>query len=682
MGRSRKTQFGSTNNDIKKQFLSKSLSIDSSSSILLKEDLSKSSLIENNVYTQKLITPTLKSLEYEKNTDRRQIKVISTWNPKDMYQRKFFSETQDSFADPDVIKKEKSRIKEEKLKQAVAEEHKNERIPLMFRTLGYQANKRYNGAAKMFKIVGNKETNDMITLSDFNEFMKKANLDEMIPETDQKSMFESLDDKGRGRIPLFKILQRVDIKDPQQIKDMKLIRDFLAKEVDKKNLESLSHSASESDILNDKTKAVKDLMKRSMSQKTFDVDVDPITLNDIIEDKVNDSTLNAEERRIAKHLRITNLQLNVVPFYDSRSEFIEHLQRKVESVGTTLKGEVEKLKKLSIIKKQLDSANFNNSSQLVDDLSVTQSLNDKECFDGRVSTSPSVRLMTTPINKRYLSNDGIKSAPRNLAGSITDLNYFSETAKNESFEERIDLKRPQTTPIKSSSSPGRSQIYDKHSSTLDDFSPNKNDASFRPKLKDSSVVLIEPQKYSEPEKRPAKRELNNFNVHTNSQHDWNTMDQTYGSFAPVDETFKTTNSFYFTPVIYEATKNPRRQIISDSSKSLAEQEMKRIAKYNRSQLSVAATENRIALAEQTKITNALKRDLNRNVTKFHYNTLVLSDDLRLYKKTPLEMSSKKPHFSRFDRMWSGTKDPVIEENRDFLSTYNASFNEDMKTIPI
>jgi hypothetical protein len=88
------------------------------------------------------------------------------------------------------------------------------------------------------------------------------------------------------------------------------------------------------------------------------------------------------------------------------------------------------------------------------------------------------------------------------------------------------------------------------------------------------------------------------------------------------------------------------------------------------------------LSEQTKITNALKRDLNRNVTKFHYNTLVLSDDLRLYKKTPLEMSSKKPHFSRFDRMWSGTKDPVIEENRDFLSTYNASFNEDMKTIPI
>jgi hypothetical protein len=78
---------------------------------------------------------------------------------------------------------------------------------------------------------------------------------------------------------------------------------------------------------------------------------------------------------------------------------------------------------LTLIKKQLDSVNFNNSSQLVDDLSVSQSMNDKQYFDGRVSTSPSIRVMTTPINKRYLSNDGIKSAPRNLAGNINDVNY-------------------------------------------------------------------------------------------------------------------------------------------------------------------------------------------------------------------------------------------------------------------
>ena len=161
------------------------------------------------------------------------------------------------------------------------------------------------------------------------------------------------------------------------------------------------------------------------------------------------------------------------------------------------------------------------------------------------------------------------------------------------------------------------------------------------------------------------------------------MDQTSGSFAPVDETFKTTNSRYFTPVIYEATKYPRREVISDSSKCLAEQEAKRTVKYNRAQLSIAVTENRLALKEQDNIVRKLKGDLQRNTKKYHYDTLVLSDDLRLFKKTPLEMVSKKPHFSRYSRMWTGNQ-PVNNqpEQRDFLSTYNASFNDDMKTIAL
>ena len=699
MGRNRKTQFGSTNNDIKKQFLSTSLSISSSTSSLQSPSISKSSLIENHVYTQKVITPNTKSLDVDKNSDRRynsiietlnhlnyllsllirNIKVISTWNPKDMYQRKFLSETNDGYTDPEYLRLEKLRIKEERQKQALAEAGMNEKAPLIFKKLGEETDRKYGGAAKMFKIVGNKETNDIITLNEMSDYFKKANLDETIPETDQKYIFESLDEKGHGRIPVFKLLERVDIKDPQQTKDMKIVRNFLADEILK--LQGLSNSASSNTILHHKSKEVDELMRRSMSQKTFDLEIDPISFNNLIEEKVNDPTLNAEERKIARYLRITNLQMNLVPFYDTRADVITNLKEKAEKTQEELKGECEKLKKLQIIKKQLNDVSPNDASKVLEGLSVTQSLNEKQFSDGRVSTSPSKpRLMTTPINKRYLSKEGV-TAPRNLAGSINDVNYFADADKIEMYSNNY---RPQTTPIKSNaSSPTRSQIYDYNSSTIDDFSPNKNDASFRPKLKDSSVVLIEGLKYTEPEKRPAKRELNDYNVHINNEHDWSNMDQTSGSFASVDETFKTTNSRYFTPVIYEATKNPRREVIPDSTKNLAAQEAKRTVKYNRAQLSIAITENRLALQEQDKVVRRLQGDILSNTKKYHYETLVLSDDLRLFKKTPLEMVSKKPHYSRYSRMWTGNLGPVNQpEQRDFLSTYNASFNDDMKTISL
>ena len=45
--------------------------------------------------------------------------------------------------------------------------------------------------------------------------------------------------------------------------------------------------------------------------------------------------------------------------------------------------------------------------------------------------------------------------------NINDVNYFSETSNIESFEDRANMKRPLTTPIKTNtSSPTRSQIYD------------------------------------------------------------------------------------------------------------------------------------------------------------------------------------------------------------------------------
>jgi hypothetical protein len=70
--RARKTQFGSTNNDIKKQLVSTSISLPlSSSTSSLNNSISKSSLIDNNVYTQKLLTPNLKALDVERNPDKR-----------------------------------------------------------------------------------------------------------------------------------------------------------------------------------------------------------------------------------------------------------------------------------------------------------------------------------------------------------------------------------------------------------------------------------------------------------------------------------------------------------------------------------------------------------------------------------------------------------------------------------
>ena len=94
------------------------------------------------------------------------------------------------------------------------------------------------------------------------------------------------------------------------------IRNFLADEITKSNTRNLLNSASDNDILKRKSHEVDELMRRSMSQRTFDLEIDPISFNNLIEEKVNDPTLNSEQRKIARYLRITNLQMNLVPFYD------------------------------------------------------------------------------------------------------------------------------------------------------------------------------------------------------------------------------------------------------------------------------------------------------------------------------------------------------------------------------
>ena len=79
---------------------------------------------------------------------------------------KFLSETNDGYTDPEYLRLEKLRIKEERQKQALAEAGMNEKAPLIFKKLGEEADRKDGGAAKMFKIVGNKETNDIITLKE------------------------------------------------------------------------------------------------------------------------------------------------------------------------------------------------------------------------------------------------------------------------------------------------------------------------------------------------------------------------------------------------------------------------------------------------------------------------------------------------------------------------------------
>jgi hypothetical protein len=206
------------------------------------------------------------------------------------------------------------------------------------------------------------------------------------------------------------------------------------------------------------------------------------------------------------------------------------------------------------------------------------------------------------------------------------------------------------------------------------------------RLKDPSKVMriekIDPKVYASTGKKI---------VHSKGPTDFSRMgigggsDNSSGYYSEAEnpttqDQFTTTNSHYYPPLNYQPSQPVTRELISESSLIYQEKAYKRHQRYQRTQANLEITRQRIESDQLEKQMRSLRREATRIEDSIRYKTSVLLNDLYAFKSQPLQRMAKRQNLHLSDRMWNGSHDKqtvvLVNENRDFHTTYNSSFLED------
>jgi hypothetical protein len=143
-----------------------------------------------------------------------------------------------------------------------------------------------------------------------------------------------------------------------------------------------------------------------------------------------------------------------------------------------------------------------------------------------------------------------------------------------------------------------------------------------------------------------------------------------------DDPFLTTNAHYYPPLHYSASQPVSRDLVSESEVNFRKREFQRNERYARMKANMDVTKTRLEYEVVIKEVQALRRNHGRLEDRIRYQTAMFLNDLKCYKSQPLVRMSKKQNIHLADRMWNGNQEHHIPENRDFLSTYNASYDSE------
>lgn len=141
-----------------------------------------------------------------------------------------------------------------------------------------------------------------------------------------------------------------------------------------------------------------------------------------------------------------------------------------------------------------------------------------------------------------------------------------------------------------------------------------------------------------------------------------------------DNPFQTTNSKYYPPLIYRPSQPVTRDLVSEAEINFRKREFQRAERQARMQANLDVTRVRLEYEIVEKEVRALRRDHGRLEHRIRYQTSMLLNDLKGYKCQPLVRMAKRQNINLSDRMWNGNVEHSAKDDRDFTSTYNASYD--------
>jgi len=143
--------------------------------------------------------------------------------------------------------------------------------------------------------------------------------------------------------------------------------------------------------------------------------------------------------------------------------------------------------------------------------------------------------------------------------------------------------------------------------------------------------------------------------------------------------YSSTYSEYYPPLRYEPNKPITREIVSDADHKCKIRNQRRKLRQLRTEANTKVTKDRLELDRLDALDRRLNGERGRTEDMIRYQTTVFLHDLKQYRKQPLQTMSLKPNLTKSDAMWGGSlrydgggRGSSLEM-RDFVSTFQGSF---------
>ncbi len=195
--------------------------------------------------------------------------------------------------------------------------------------LGHMAKSNFGNMSNMMRTF-KKNTGDTITLPEFSEHLRRRKLDKYLPVEEQELVFEQLKASARGSVNAGILSQTVDATigedaAPMDEGEAAEIRQFLEESI-KEAREKKSREGEEQ-----KERAVvaggDDLMRKAISQKSYGMNVGAEEMDNVMDDLFHKKHTQKSHGKFSRYLRLTNLNLKAIPFYDLRSDQLDNMKK-------------------------------------------------------------------------------------------------------------------------------------------------------------------------------------------------------------------------------------------------------------------------------------------------------------------------------------------------------------------
>ena len=246
-----------------------------------------------------------------------------------IYVRDFQTQNSEAFRDPrngtDLQEMQEDAIEEERAHwEAERDQQKGEAL----NKLGKIAKNKFGNMSNMLRTF-KKNTSDTITLPEFSEHLRRRKLDQQLPPEDQELIFEQLNASARGSIDAGLLSRTVDELSgitQHEAGDAHEMREFLEESIEaarKEKEAAKAHDGKQEKVIAGSA----DLMKKAIGQKSFGLDVGHEEMNDVVDDLFHKKHTQKSHGKFARYLRLTNMNLKTIPFYDIRTEQLDHMKR-------------------------------------------------------------------------------------------------------------------------------------------------------------------------------------------------------------------------------------------------------------------------------------------------------------------------------------------------------------------